>query len=66
MGWHRSWRSFYHFTRSRGISQVIATGLVNGSKVIEEQLGSPEIEAMAEAANFLTQRTQRETTKDTK
>jgi hypothetical protein len=66
MGWHRSWRSFYHFTRSGGIGQVIAIGLLNGSKVVEEQLGAPEIEALAEAANFLTQRTQREVTKGTK
>ena len=47
MGWHMSWRSFYYFNRSARINRAIATGLHNGRRVVEAQLGAREIEATA-------------------
>jgi hypothetical protein len=48
MPWHSRWHSFYYFSRSRKINQVIATGLFNGTKVVEAYLGAPEVIALTE------------------
>jgi hypothetical protein len=47
MRWHSSWNSFYYFARGLKISRVIATGLHNGTNVVEIHLGTPEIRALS-------------------
>lgn len=49
MPWHLKWNSFYYFSRRLKISQGIATGLHNGTKVVEAHLSAPEVAALTEA-----------------
>ncbi|HKY52707.1 MAG TPA: hypothetical protein VJM08_00315, partial [Anaerolineales bacterium] len=48
MAWHSKWKSFYYFARDPKITQVVATGFHNGTKVVEAYLGGHEVQAVPE------------------